>query len=62
MRWRRDDIFGALAPSKDGWDSQMVCYPRVIDVEGRVYMFYSGNYFGRDGFGYAELQGDREAP
>lgn len=49
--WHRKD--STLTTSKTGWDSQMVCYPRVINVEGNFYMFYSGNHFGRDGFGYA---------
>jgi len=51
--WHRDDELGELQPSKDGWDSQMVAYPCVVHVDNKYYMFYSGNYFGRDGFGYA---------
>src|SRR6267378_1231744 len=54
--WHRDDEIGALGPSGEGWDAQMVCYPRVVRTDGTTYMFYSGNYFGRDGFGYAELK------
>ncbi|MCA1632224.1 MAG: glycosylase [Acidobacteria bacterium] len=53
--WHRDDSLGELKPSAHGWDSEMVCYPCVVNVEGETYMFYSGNYFGRDGFGYAAL-------
>lgn len=53
--WHRDDDFGTLIPSREGWDSQMVCYPYVMNVDGNIYMFYCGNYFGRDGFGYAIL-------
>lgn len=55
MNWHRDDDRGALQPSEKGWDSQMVCYPSVVNVNKNTYMFYSGNYFGRDGFGYAVL-------
>ena len=59
--WHRDDDMGALMPSREGWDSQMVCYPHVVNVDGNIYMFYSGNYFGRDGFGYAVLlDGDQK--
>lgn len=55
--WHRDrDSEDPLVPSEDGWDSQMVCYPYVIKVRGKVYMFYSGNYFGQGGFGYAVLE------
>jgi hypothetical protein len=55
--WHRDDSLNELAPSAEGWDSEMTCYPCVVNVGGRLYMFYSGNYFGRDGFGYAQLSG-----
>ncbi|MBV8722940.1 MAG: glycosylase [Candidatus Eremiobacteraeota bacterium] len=55
IHWHRDDDAGRLDPSPDGWDSEMVCYPCVVDVDGRTLLFYSGNYFGRDGFGFAEL-------
>ena len=51
--WHRDDESGELPPSSEGWDSQMVCYPCVVQLNGCLHMFYSGNYFGRDGFGYA---------
>jgi predicted GH43/DUF377 family glycosyl hydrolase len=53
--WVRDDEAGELAPSNEGWDSEMVCYPCVFELDGRTLMLYSGNYFGRDGFGYAVL-------
>jgi predicted GH43/DUF377 family glycosyl hydrolase len=54
--WHRDDSLGELLPSDDGgWDSQMVCYPCVVEVDDKLYMFYSGNYFGQTGFGYAVL-------
>jgi hypothetical protein len=41
-----------------GWDSEMVCYPCVIDHNGRRLMFYNGNGHGRTGFGVAEWLGD----
>lgn len=52
---RRDDDVG-IARSEDGWDSEMICYPCVIDVRGRRYMFYNGNRHGSTGFGYALWQ------
>jgi predicted GH43/DUF377 family glycosyl hydrolase len=51
--WHRDDDLGELHPSSNGWDSQMVCYPCVVHLNNKYNLFYSGNYFGRDGFGYA---------
>jgi hypothetical protein len=54
--WHRQDSLGELPPSVgETWDSQMVCYPCVIEVNGTLHMFYSGNYFGQTGFGYALL-------
>lgn len=40
---------------KDAWDSEMACYPQVLKVDERLLLFYSGNSFGRTGFGVAEL-------
>lgn len=54
--WHRDDDFGSLTCSSKGWDSQMVCYPCVIEVNENIYMFYCGNNFGQEGFGYAQLE------
>ena len=34
----------------------MICYPNVIKVKDKLYMFYNGNGFGQSGFGYAELE------
>ena len=34
----------------------MLCYPYVIEYNKNILMFYSGNFFGRDGFGYAILK------
>jgi predicted GH43/DUF377 family glycosyl hydrolase len=53
-RWTRDDA-GALGleRSRAGWDSEMVAYPAVVATADRTYLFYNGNAYGRDGFGYA---------
>jgi hypothetical protein len=34
----------------------MIAYPCVVRVGEKILMFYAGNGFGRDGFGYAELE------
>jgi len=39
--------------SQNGWDSEMVAYPNIIEHEGVLYMFYNGNGFGASGIGYA---------
>jgi hypothetical protein len=33
----------------------MQAYPSLIEYLDRVYLFYNGNNYGEDGFGYAEL-------
>lgn len=54
--WQRDDSQAGISLSESGWDSEMICYPSIKELNGKVLMFYCGNYFGRDGFGYAELE------
>jgi len=54
--WTRIDKGQILKPSTGGWDSEMICFNAVVDVQGRRYMFYNGNNFGETGFGVAELQ------
>lgn len=49
---RRDDIEG-LDRSPEGWDSEMICFPSVVNAGGQTYMFYNGNQHGRTGFGVA---------
>ena len=29
-------------------------YPDLVQTENKLYLFYCGNGFGKDGFGYAE--------
>ena len=55
INWERDDSKSGISISTDGWDSEMLCYPNILEVDKRFLMFYCGNYFGRDGFGCAEL-------
>lgn len=55
VAWTRDDNQVGIDVSPDGWDSQMMCYPQVIDLDGRVVLIYCGNEFGREGIGVAEL-------
>lgn len=52
---RKDDEVG-LTVSEVGWDSEMVCYPHVFDLQGTRYMLYCGNDYGRTGFGLAVLR------
>lgn len=54
--WERDDSKAGISVSEDGWDSQMQCYPHTFHLDGKVYMLYNGNEFGRFGFGLAVLE------
>lgn len=53
--WHRDDSKIGLDISESGWDSGMICYPHICKIDGKIYLFYCGNDFGREGFGVAEL-------
>lgn len=54
--WTRDDDNPRLDGSPGAWDSDMQCYPHVFEWEGKVYLLYNGNEFGRYGFGLALLE------
>lgn len=54
--WERSDDAAGIDLSPTGWDAEMQCYPSVISIGERTYMFYCGNQFGAGGFGYAELE------
>lgn len=54
--WTRKDDEAGITTSASGWDSEMVCYPCVVDAAGKRYMFYNGNRHGSTGFGYAVLE------
>lgn len=56
VHWERDDSQVGIAPSVDGWDSRMLCYPVPVRVRERWYLIYNGNDFGKDGFGCAVLE------
>ncbi|MCC7065538.1 MAG: glycosylase [Planctomycetes bacterium] len=55
--WIRADDFAGLDVSDAGWDSEMVSYPHVFELDGQVHMLYLGNAVGRQGFGLATLEG-----
>lgn len=56
LLWKRKDDAVGIDVSNAGWDSEMICYPFVFDWEGRRYMLYNGNGFGKTGFGLAVLE------
>jgi hypothetical protein len=56
MAWQRLDHEAGITPSASGWDSTMQCYPYVIEIDGKLCMFYNGNGFGQSGIGLAILE------
>lgn len=55
-KWnRRDDELG-LVGSGEGWDGASVAYPACFRHEDKIYLLYSGEGFGREGFGIAVLE------
>jgi hypothetical protein len=56
VSWTRKDDEAGIERSASGWDSEMICYPCVVDAGGKRYMFYNGNRHGSTGFGYAILE------
>jgi len=56
INWIRKDEEVGIDVSKQGWDSEMIEYPHVIDHKGKRYMLYNGNDYGKTGFGLAVLE------
>ncbi|ATX80286.1 hypothetical protein Ga0123461_1874 [Mariprofundus aestuarium] len=56
IHWTRDDGDVGIDVTEGSWDSDMLCYPHVFEMDGNVYMLYNGNEFGRFGFGLAKLE------
>jgi hypothetical protein len=52
--WTRKHELAGITTSPNGWDSEMVCYPFVIEHKGEIFMFYNGNKYGEKGFGIAK--------
>ena len=57
LNWIRDDSKVGIQLSQEGWDSEMIAYPHVFELDGVIYMMYIGNEVGRFGFGLAKLIG-----
>jgi len=52
-QWVRKDNEVGINVSPSGWDSESMAYPHVFTHSGKKYMLYSGNNFGKGGFGLA---------
>lgn len=58
INWVREDSKTGIDVSEDGWDSEMISYPHVFNLDGKTYMLYLGDQVGRFGFGLAALEGE----
>jgi hypothetical protein len=54
LKWERKHDEIGIDVSKNGWDSEMICYPFVLKHKGETYMLYNGNQYGKAGFGIAK--------
>lgn len=58
ITWHRNDARAGFTPAASGWDSEMVSYGHLFELDGATYMLYQGNEMGRGGIGIARLDGD----
>jgi hypothetical protein len=56
LTWTRRDADAGIVRSESGWDSEMLEYPCLFEHNGRRYMLYNGNEYGKTGFGLAVLE------
>lgn len=56
FNWKREDSKAGIDISESGWDSEMISYPHVFELDKTIYMLYLGNQVGRYGFGLAKLE------
>lgn len=60
INWTRDDSKAGIdiSTEQNAFDNEMLAYPHVFELDGKIYMLYLGNEVGRYGFGLAELEGE----
>ncbi len=58
VNWTRAIEEFGLDRARDGWDSEMTCYPALFRHRDRLWLAYNGNSFGATGFGLAVWDGD----
>ena len=55
IKWERKDEQVGITVSKSGWDSESIEHCYVFNHQNKMYMLYSGNNYGKSGFGIASL-------
>ena len=56
INWNRKDEKAGIDPGAEGWDSEMISYPYIVQYGKKYFLFYNGNGFGKTGFGFAESE------
>lgn len=56
INWKREDWNSGITTTENTWDSDMMCYPNLFEMNGEIYLLYNGNEFGKSGFGLAKLK------
>ncbi len=56
--WRRMDNALNLNVTPGSFDSSAIMYAAPLEINGKLYVFYNGNDFGRDGFAVAKLEAE----
>ena len=54
--WVRQDSELNFSIGSEDWENEAVCYPCVVEVNGKRFLFYNGNQNGKTGFGVAVLE------
>jgi len=54
--WERKDSELNFSVGREDWENESVCYPCVVDVNEKRFLFYNGNQNGKTGFGVAVLE------
>ena len=55
LAWTERSEKVGIGVSASGWDSEMLCFGSILDIDSGRYMLYNGNGYGRTGFGVAVL-------
>lgn len=56
LSWvRKDDELGMSLSTDSSFDDTHLCYPRLLTVKDKTYVFYNGNNMGLEGIGLMEL-------
>lgn len=53
--WQRQNDL-EINYSDSEFDSEMSAYPCIVELEGKTFLIYNGNEYGKHGLGYAQLE------